>query len=87
MLLVFAIGAFVPFSLPVPADHDASPMLQTLDVCSSGVPALSTNGEMPCISLYKYNPLPPMSGQSERPVPEALTELILSSRNERPPRA
>jgi len=46
--IVFSI--VIPPSLPLMSDHGAQASLGTLDICHAAIPALSSGGEMPCMS-------------------------------------
>jgi hypothetical protein len=50
VLLAIALGVLAPPSLPLMIIHDGQSSIGVLDVCHSAVPALSSSGEMPCVS-------------------------------------
>lgn len=50
VLLAVAVGILAPPSLPMMLTHDGQTSIGVLDVCHSKTPALSSNGEMPCVS-------------------------------------
>lgn len=57
VLLAIAFSIVVPPSLPL-IGHGGQMAIGTLDVCHSTAPALSSNGEMPCLNEYLSSPLP-----------------------------
>lgn len=50
VLLAIAVGILVPPSLPMMIAHGGQASIGVLDVCHSAAPALSSNGDMPCVS-------------------------------------
>ena len=88
LLVVLAFTVFAPmtmFSFPV-AD-DGRSVLADLDVCRSAAPALSSSGEMPCVNACLCSFAPAVSISTHEPADSLFTELILTSRNEQPPKA
>lgn len=49
VLLAIAFSIAVPPSLPFVSDRGAMAAIGTLDVCHSAAPALSSNGDIPCM--------------------------------------
>jgi hypothetical protein len=58
ILLAIVLSIVVPPSLPLTILHGGQAEIGTLDVCHSTTPALSSNGDMPCMSESPYKPLP-----------------------------
>lgn len=50
VLLAISFTIFAPPSLPLTAAHDGHSRIGSLDICHSAIPAISANGEMPCIT-------------------------------------
>jgi hypothetical protein len=57
VLLAIALSVVVPPVLPFIA-HGGAASIGTLDVCHSAAPALSSNGEMPCVNECPCRILP-----------------------------
>lgn len=88
LLAVLACTVIAPgTALTVIGQGDGSSFLVELDVCHSAAPALSSNGEMPCIGSTTCLALPSLSLAFIEPTQLALSELILSSSTEHPPRS
>lgn len=86
VLLAVAFGVIVPPLIPMAA-HDEFPMIGTLDVCNSAVPALSSNGEMPCMNECPCKQGPaPVIVYAEK-IDLLFTHFLLASQNELPPKA
>ena len=88
LLIVLACMALMPAS-PVLflVDRDCEQAFGNLDVCHSGVPAIATGGEMPCVNDCCGMQTPSFIHVSTELHHQLLTHFILSSRNERPPKA
>jgi hypothetical protein len=86
VLLAIVLSVAVPPALPfIPGGGAAS--IGTLDVCHSAAPALSSNGEMPCISVMPslQHPLRSMICRSlQEPL---IKELLIPFDNDHPPQA
>jgi hypothetical protein len=88
LLIVLAFTVLAPVtSLSFMAVNDGRSFLGTLDVCHSAAPALSSNGEMPCVGLAPCTAPPTLSVSFTEPVHPVFTELILTSSSEHPPRS
>jgi hypothetical protein len=88
LLIVLAFTLVAPlssFSLGI-AGKDGD-MLSTLDVCHSAAPALSSNGEMPCVNMTANGIIPVVFVTFYEAVRPLFTELILTTRNEQPPQS
>jgi len=88
LLVVLAFTVLAPLSpLSLIIDRQEQPLLGSLDVCNSATPALSANGEMPCVNIHS----------SDLPIYLAITtsdlfhpvfaEVVLTAPNEHPPKA
>lgn len=88
LLVILAVTLVTPlssFSLVI-AGKDRS-MLSTLDVCHSAAPALSSNGEMPCVPMNAHGIVPNLFVTFPEAACPVFTELILTTRNEQPPQS
>lgn len=89
LLLVLAFTVLTPvssFSLFIAAEH-GDEALATLDVCHSAAPALSSNGEMPCLQMTAMSIIPAVFITFHETAHPVFTELILTTRNEQPPQS
>jgi hypothetical protein len=88
LLIIFAFTVLAPVtSFTHMAVNDGRSFLGTLDVCHSAAPALSSNGEMPCVPIAVHSVIPSLSMTNHEPGSPLFTELILTTRNEHPPRS
>jgi hypothetical protein len=88
LLVVLAFTVFAPMtSYTLIAVNDGRAFLGTLDVCHSAAPALSSNGEMPCVPIAVHCAIPSLSMMNLEPGNPLFTELILTTCNEHPPRS
>jgi hypothetical protein len=87
VLLAIVLSFIVPPSLPFMADRGALAEIGTLDVCHSATPALSTNGEMPCVNVSALSPLPLAQNQVPEIVNPRLKPFLIASQDERPPKS
>lgn len=58
VLLAIVLSIAAPPALPIMVAQGGQAEIGTLDVCHSATPALSSNGDMPCISASMNLPLP-----------------------------
>jgi hypothetical protein len=87
LLVILAFTVLAPMAMfTFPAIDNGNTFLGTLDVCRTATPALSTGGEMICIGACVYRPVPALVVSVQKPCAQLFVELILSSRNEQPPR-
>ena len=87
VLLAIALSVVAPPSLPLMAAQGGQAEIGTLDVCRSATPALSSNGDMPCIISCMNRPLP--QGLSKVPavaVPR-FNPFCIAFQDERPPKS
>jgi hypothetical protein len=86
VLLAVALSIVVPPSLSLTIADGGHAMIGTLDVCHSTAPALSSNGEMPCVNECPCHPLP----LAQKKVPEIANSLfkplLIAFQDERPPK-
>ena len=88
LLIVLTFTVLAPAtSFTLIVVNDGRSFLGMLDVCHSAAPALSSNGEMPCVSACPCSSVPMFHLASIAPSPQIFTELLLASRNEQPPRS
>ena len=86
LLVVLTFTVLAPMTLfSFLVADDGRSVLTNLDVCHSAAPALSSNGEMPCVSAYPFSFAPAVSIWTKEPAYPLFTELILTTRSERPP--
>jgi hypothetical protein len=87
VLLALALSIVAPPVLPILVAQDGQAEIGTLDLCRSATPALSSNGDMPCINVGTNLPLP----QGAVKVSAAATPLFkpfnLAFQDERPPKS
>jgi hypothetical protein len=88
LLIILACTALMPAS-PVLflADRGCEQAVGNLDVCHSGVPAIATGGEMPCIGAGAGIQAPSFIHISTEQSYQLLTHFLLSAQNEHPPKA
>jgi len=87
VLLAIAISVIVPPSLPFLSDQGAMAEIGTLDVCHSATPALSSNGDMPCLSECSCCSVPLEFYKICEIVNPLLKPSAMSFQDERPPKA
>jgi len=87
VLLVVALAVIVPPSLSIDFHCDALPALGALDVCHSATPALSSNGDMPCLSAAPCQHITTQSITCASLRKPLFTQTLFSSDNERPPQS
>jgi hypothetical protein len=86
VLLSIALSLVVPTSLPFLSDYGAMAAIGTLDVCHSAVPALSSNGDMPCVNVLASNLLPLTLLETLQIAIQPCKPRILAFQDERPPK-
>ena len=88
LLVVLAVTLVTPLSsFTLDIAGKGCDMLTTLDVCHSAAPALSSNGEMPCVHMTANNIIPAVIVTIHETTYPVFTELILTTRNEQPPQS
>lgn len=89
LLLVLAFTVLTPvssFSLFIAPEH-GSEVFADLDVCHSAAPALSSNGEIPCLHMTATSIIPVEFVAFHETTYPVFAELILATRNEQPPQS
>ncbi len=87
ILIALAFTIIVPPSFTLIVNHAGQPVLGALDVCHSAVPALSSNGHMPCLSECPCKQIPALSVAYSEESDPLFTAFLIISRTDRPPRA
>jgi hypothetical protein len=88
LLIVFAVTLVTPLSsFSLDRTGKDCDMLSTLDVCNSAAPALSSNGEMPCVHMTANGIIHVVFVTFHETTCPVFTELILTTRNEQPPQS
>ena len=87
VLLTIALGLIVPPSLALNNALGGQTTIGTLDVCSSATPALSANGEMPCVNECPCKQVPLSAVGQAGPVRHIFTQTLIPAQNDRPPKA
>ncbi len=86
VLAAIALSIVVPPSLPLLISGDAHASIGTLDVCHSATPALSSNGDMPCMNEPACHPAVISLFTSITPENKPLKPQSITFQDERPPR-
>ena len=87
IVLTFAVLApLSPFSLII-IDRQEQPLLGNLDVCNSAAPALSSNGEMPCVNINSSKIPLYLSITTSVSFHPLFAEVVFTAPNEQPPQA
>lgn len=88
VLLAIALSTLAPPPLPLLSGQDAMAEIGMLDVCHSSVPALASNGDMPCVYLPFAGELPPFPLQeTTQIVNEPCKPCFIAFQDERPPKS
>jgi hypothetical protein len=58
VLIALSLTVLAPPSFALALHGDKAPVLGALDVCHTATPALSANGEIPCVNACAALPLP-----------------------------
>jgi hypothetical protein len=88
LLIVLTFTVLTPMTLfTFTIMNDEGSFLGNLDVCHAATPALSSNGEMPCVTASICIATPLLTESTNYSLQKDFLELILSSRNEQPPRS
>lgn len=74
-----------PFSLIL--DRQEQPLFGNLDVCNSAAPALSSNGDMPCVNIHPSQLPLYLSLSISDSLHPLFTEVVFTAPNEHPPKA
>ncbi len=87
LLIVLAFGVCVPPSFSIILADRGSAAIGTLDVCHSAMPALASDGDMPCLSSSPFLPHRTMTAKSQCIQNTFFNPLLLVLLDERPPKA
>jgi hypothetical protein len=87
VLLAIAVGIIVPPSLPMIIAHGGQASIGVLDVCHSATPALSSNGEMPCVSECPCRLLSLEQGRIPGMINPPCKPVVIAFQDELPPKA
>lgn len=87
VLFAILISVVVPPSLTLITATGTQASLGELDVCHSAAPALSSNGEMPCVHSNTSKLPMYLSITTSDPFHPVITEVVFTSPNEHPPKA
>jgi hypothetical protein len=87
ILLAIMLSIVLPPSLPYTISHGEEASIGILDVCHSGTPALSSNGDMPSINGCPCNPLPLALQDTMKIEPLLSKPFLISYQDERPPKS
>jgi hypothetical protein len=86
ILAAIVVSIIVPSSLPLLSNHDGQAAIGTLDVCHSATPAISSNGDMPCVNECPCQaPLLALSSATEVLNP-LFKPFFIAFQDERPPK-
>ena len=85
LLLAITLSIVVPPSLQL-AGRGAQAAIGTLDVCHSATPALSSDGEMPCLTECSGSPLPLALQEVIHLLSLPDTSIFIAFQDERPPK-
>ena len=87
ILLAVAFGLMLPPAVPLVAGNGGTAAIGILDICHSAAPAISSSGEMPCIStsLCKHCPLMTITYTTSAKLSFSQSFFVLET--EQPPKA
>lgn len=85
VLLSVLLGIVVPPALPFTSGNEQT--IGMLDLCHDAAPALSSNGDMPCVNECASCPLPLAHSAVLEPLDPTVKPLLITSQDERPPKA
>jgi hypothetical protein len=86
VLLAIGFSIAVPPCFLVPGDHGNHAMIGNLDVCHTATPALSANGNMPCVHQSPCNPMPLVQDKISKTTDPHIKPLLIAFQDERPPK-
>ena len=86
VLLAIAVGILVPPSLPIMIAHGGQASIGVLDVCHNATPALSSNGEMPCVNECPCRLLHLEPGRMHGMVKSPCKPVLIAFQEELPPK-
>jgi hypothetical protein len=86
VLIALSLTVLAPPSFALTTYGDKAPVLGTLDVCHTATPALSSNGEMPCVNERVSLPLHLASDKVTEIVNPPFHPFHIAFQDERPPK-
>ena len=87
VLLVLGLSIALPPSLSLMTPHGEQAAIVTLDVCHAATPALSSNGEMPCVNVGTFNALPLSQNMTAEFSNPPCKPFFIAFQDERPPKS
>lgn len=87
ILLAIAFSMVIPPTISLTIDDGGKAMIGALNVCSPATPALSSNGEMPCVNECRFDPFSPAGTEGLQISNSPLLSFFFASQDERPPKA
>ena len=84
VLMALTLGAFGFPSFMMVESHDGQPTIMALDVCHASTPALSVNGEMPCVNERPCSHIPNVTIVYAGPFEHIPNQIMFSAQNDRP---
>jgi hypothetical protein len=87
ILLALGLSIALPPSLTLMTDRGEQATIGTLDVCHAATPALSSNGEMPCVIESTCYPLYLTLNTTAEPISSPFKPLLFAFQDERPPKS
>ena len=87
VLLAITLTIIVPPVLPNMVASGGLAEIGTLDVCHSATPALSSNGDMPCINVGMNLPLPQGLIKTSAVAVPRFKPFSIAFQDERPPKS
>ena len=87
VLLALGLSIALPPSLSLLTAHNGQAAIVTLDVCHAATPALSSNGEMPCVNECTFDVLPLSRNMVAEISNSRCKPFFISFQDERPPKS
>jgi hypothetical protein len=86
VLLAILLSIVLSPALSLTIADGGHSMIGTLDVCHSATPALSSNGDMPCLNECPRCPFPLAQHKASEIVNPPCKPLLIAFQDERPPK-
>ena len=87
VLLALGLSIALPPTLRLMAEHGGQAAIVTLDVCHAATPALSLNGDMPCVNECTFNALPLAQNMTSEISNPPCKPFFIAFQDERPPKS
>ncbi len=87
ILAAIVLSIAGPPTLILTGVHDSRTEIGTLDVCHSSAPALSSNGEMPCVNECTFNAHPLAPSMVSEISNSPCKPFYIAFQDERPPKS